>query len=112
VELNKIAPKRYRRDGEAHQLQPRPKHATSVLVWGGISNNGPTPIVIFTGNMDSEFYQTILQNYFLPFTNLHFPGGYRLVQDNDPKHVSKSTKEFMMRNNITWWPTPPESLML
>ena len=78
-------------------------------MWAGISMKGPTPILIFTGNMNSEFYQTILRNYLLPFTDLNFPNGYWLIKDNDPKHVSKSTKTFMEQNNINWWPTPPES---
>ena len=31
------------------------------------------------------------------------------MQDNDPKHVSRSTVQFMKDNDINYWPTPPES---
>ena len=32
------------------------------------------------------------------------------MQDNDPKHTSRSTKKkFMDDNNINWWKTPAES---
>ncbi|KAJ8048974.1 hypothetical protein HOLleu_01502 [Holothuria leucospilota] len=31
------------------------------------------------------------------------------MQDNDPKHTSKPTKEFVWKNNTYWWPTPSES---
>ena len=32
---------------------------------------------------------------------------HRLWQD--PKHVSKSTQQWMKDNDIVWWPTPAES---
>ncbi len=78
-------------------------------MWGGISRKGPGPLVIFKGIMDSTFYQGLLRDHFMPYVQHAFPQGYRLMQDNDPKHVSKSTKAFMEDNNISWWPTPPES---
>lgn len=59
--------------------------------------------------MDSEFYQQMLKEHLIPFVQENFPDGYRFQQDNDPKHVSRSTRAFMERNNINWWPTPPES---
>ena len=60
--------------------------------------------------MDSEFYQVeIIGGALLPFILEHFPDGHRLMQDNDPKHVSKSTLKYFEDNNVTWWPTPPES---
>jgi transposase len=31
------------------------------------------------------------------------------MQDNDPKHVSRSTKQCMEDHNINHWVTPPES---
>ena len=30
-------------------------------------------------------------------------------QDNDPKHTSKATKEWMKQNDLNHWPTHPES---
>ena len=45
----------------------------------------------------------------MPFINNVYPNGHRFVQDNDPKHVSRSTKEFMTTNGINHWVTPPES---
>ena len=29
--------------------------------------------------------------------------------DNDPKHQSAHIEKYFERNNINWWPTPPES---
>lgn len=80
-----------------------------ILVWGGISKRGVTPLVIFNGMMDSTFYQGILNGYLIPFINTTFADHHRFQQDNDPKHVSRSTKLFMQERGINWWETPPES---
>ena len=82
-----------------------------VLVWGGISRKGATPIVIFKDVMNSIFYQEkILRDALMPFLERNFRvEGHRIMQDNDPKHTSLSTREFMTENGINWWRTPPES---
>ena len=59
--------------------------------------------------MNSQFYQEILDQKLVPFINTVFPDGHRFVQDNDPKHVSRSTKDFMINRGINHWVTPPES---
>ena len=38
-----------------------------------------------------------------------YPNGHRLWQDNDPKHSSRSTKEWFQEHQINHWPTPLES---
>ena len=73
------------------------------------SRKGATDIHIFTGRMDSIYYQSILRDKLVPFISETFPEGHRFMQDNDPKHVSRSTVMFMEENNINHWPTPPES---
>ena len=34
---------------------------------------------------------------------------HRFMQDNDPKHMSRTAKAFFEYGNINWWKTPPES---
>jgi transposase len=109
VRCERFLSKQFRRIGEPAILKPKPKHPLSVHVWAGISRNGTTDIAIFTGIMDSSGYQTIMKDYLLPFIARAYPDGHRLVMDNDPKHRSKSTKEWMNVNKINHWPTPPES---
>ncbi|KAJ8049556.1 Transposable element Tcb1 transposase [Holothuria leucospilota] len=94
-----------------HRLKPKAKHPTKVHVWAGISSEGATPIQIFRGIMDSQYYvEEILQNTLLPFVEQTFPGGnYRFMQDNDPKHRSNLAMTFMREKNINYWPTAPES---
>src|SRR6218665_2189045 len=78
-------------------------------IWAGISMRGATDIAIFTGIMTSSVYQTILDEYLKPFVSTVYPMGHRLWQDNDPKHTSKSTVNWMRQNGINHWPTPAES---
>jgi hypothetical protein len=61
--------------------------------------------------MESIGYQTILERNLLPFIASKYPDGHRFWQDNDPKHTSNSTKEWMKANGINHWPTPPELLV-
>lgn len=78
----------------------KPKHPYKVNVWAGISYRGRTDLCIFTGVMDSVIYQQILARNLLPFAQARFPDGYRVYQDNDSKHKSKSTKLWMEENNM------------
>lgn len=80
--------------------RPKPKHAYKVHVWAGISYRGRTNICIFNGVMDSVVYQDILDRNFIPFVEERFPDGYRLYQDNDSKHKSKSTRDRMTEKGI------------
>ena len=68
---------------------------------GLILAGGETAITVFTCIMDSSFYQKILQTNLLTFVKKKFPDGYRLFQDNDPKHASNSTKKSMEENANT-----------
>ena len=100
----------YRKLGEAPKPKPRPKHPIKVHVWAGISSRGATKICIFEGIMDAEFYTQILQQYLVPFIGDKFSDGtHRFMQDNDPKHMSRTARIFFEANNINWWKTPPES---
>ena len=55
--------KRYccRKQGATPKPKPRPKHPLKVHVWGGISTNGRTELVIFEGIMDASLYLEILK---------------------------------------------------
>ena len=105
-----ISRRSYRMKGQPNRGVPKPKHPYSVMVWGGISKKGATSLVIFTGIMKSEFYQEqILRGALMPFIAENLPEHHRFMQDNDPKHTSRSTKQFMADNHINWWQTPAES---
>lgn len=91
------------------RYKPRPKHPTEVHVWAGISVRGATGVCIFDGIMDAPMYTRILQTHLIPFIRDVYPSGHRFMQDNDPKHTSHHTQQFMEEQGINWWRTPPES---
>ena len=101
----------FRKKQEARKLKQHPKHPAKVHIWGGISSKGATRVVIFTGIMNAPRYAQILEASLVPFLRKYYPKGHRL-QDNDPKHRSKSVENFFKTQNIKWWKTPPESLDL
>lgn len=55
--------------------------------------------------MDSTFYvENILRDTLVPFIQSKFGNdGHRFQQDNNPKHTSKLSKQFMDENQINWW---------
>ena len=99
----------FRKVGHPRKLKPKPKHPPKVHVWAGISKRGATAIVIFTGTLTSTRYCDILQDALLPFITNVFPDGHRYQQDNDPKHTSNYTKDYLAKHSVNWWKTPAES---
>lgn len=88
----------------------KPKHPFKVCVWASISKRGASPILTFTGIMESTFYcSEIIKETLVPFIREAFPDSHRFMQDNDPKHTSNLGKQTMTENNVNWWKTPPES---
>ena len=46
----------------------------------------------------------------MPFLEKHFHSTENcFMQDNDPKHTSRTAKEFYEEKGISWWPTPISS---
>ena len=99
------------RKGERPCSKPRPKHPIKVHVWAGIIKKGATGICIFEGIMDAPLYCEILQRILLPFLQRKFlePLPHCFMQDNDPKHCSRTAQKFYEEVGINWWCTPPES---
>ena len=99
----------YHEIGAAAPNHCKPKHPLKIHLWGAISKQGPSNLLVFDGIMDSVFYvEGCLKEGLLPFVNNFFPGGHRFIQDNDPKHRSKISKQFMAENGINWfsaWPS-------
>ena len=101
----------FRKIGQEGRYKPKAKHPFKVHVWAGISMRGATDVFIFTGIMDAQFYvESILERQLLPYLRKKFPNGdYRFQQDNDPKHTSKLSQNYMATHNINWWKTPASS---
>ncbi|GMR44212.1 hypothetical protein PMAYCL1PPCAC_14407, partial [Pristionchus mayeri] len=85
-------------------VKPAPKHVPKVLVWGGISTQGPCPLIILRGKesiVDSSRYQWIIHEAYLQWSRETFGSLATLVQDWAPCHSSKSTRGYMEREQIT-----------
>ena len=98
----------FRKQSQPRKLKPRPKHPLKVRIWGGISSQGATRVVMFSGIMNAEKFKLIFTAGHLPFIQEKFPDGHKLFQDQDPKHLSNAIKEYFERNNVEWWLSPPE----
>ena len=91
-------------------LSDRPKHPMKVHVWARISKRGRTNICIFEGIMNAELFIDILDKTLLPFIErvLDYPEGHQFMQDNS-KHSSNMTKQWLQNKSVNWWKTPAES---
>ena len=87
------------------------KHPLKRNIWGCISKSGRKRIKIFSENMDSDLYTEILDDYLLPlYDNIKEKNKHiTLQQDNDPKHTSKVTTEFLLSRKIKILPWPSNS---
>uniref|UniRef100_A0A1I7X4R4 HTH_38 domain-containing protein n=1 Tax=Heterorhabditis bacteriophora TaxID=37862 RepID=A0A1I7X4R4_HETBA len=59
----------------------------SMMVWGAFNRNGPEPLHIVEGIMDSTSYVRILENNLLPYArSQRLDRNWIFQQDNDAKH--------------------------
>ncbi len=71
----------------------------SVMVWGCFAASGPGRLAIIDGTMNSALYQKILKENVRPSVcDLKLKHTWVMQQDNDPKHNSKSTSEWLKKN--------------
>ncbi len=99
-----------KRSGTYHNRMPssqprasayKPRTVETVQVWGGISYNGPTPIVTFNQYLNRYGYEVIIKEYLAPFIN-EYDGSCCLIQDNDSKHSSHLCEDAIRESNIRW----------
>lgn len=80
------------------------------MVWGCFAASGPGRITVINGKMNSKMYQDILQENLRPSVHqLELKRGWVMQQDNDPKHTSKSTKEWIKQKKLRLLEWPSQS---
>ena len=100
--------------GTAHQHQnliPTVNYGGgSIMVWGCFAASGPGHIAIIDGKMNSQVYQDISQdNIRISVRQLKRNRSWVMQQDNDPKHRSKSTTEWLQQKKICLLEWPSQS---
>ncbi|KAK3562010.1 hypothetical protein QTP86_023463 [Hemibagrus guttatus] len=82
----------------------------SVMVWGCSAASGPGRLAVINGTMNSAVYQKILKDNVRPSVcDLKLKRTWVLQQDNDPKHSSKSTSEWLKKNKMKTLEWPSQS---
>ncbi|KAK3571484.1 hypothetical protein QTP86_012631 [Hemibagrus guttatus] len=82
----------------------------SVMVWGCFAASGPGRLAVLNGTMNSAVYQKILKENVQPSVcDLKLKRTWVLQQDNDPKHTSKSTSEWLKKNKMKTLEWPSQS---
>ncbi|KAG2470219.1 TCB1 transposase, partial [Polypterus senegalus] len=85
----------------------------SVMVWGCFAASGPGRLAVIDGTMNSTVYQKILKENVRPSVRqLKLKRFWVLQKDNDPKHTSKSTSEWLKKNKMKTLKWPSQSLDL
>ena len=51
----------------------------------------------------------MLEQILLTFLERAYPNGHCFMADNNPKHTSKASKDFLKEKGISWWRNPAES---
>ncbi len=75
-----------------------------IMVWGGISMMGCTPITFVRGTMDGAAYRAVLQRALVPAA-AGFPPGWAFQQDGARPHTCKATMAWLRAH-----PTLPEPI--
>lgn len=85
------------------------KHPKKIHIWGCFSSNGFGRIVLFKENLNAEKLITIYKNGLLASYPEISEGKYILLEDNDPKHMSKLAKSYRKKKKIARIDFPPNS---
>lgn len=104
----------WRKKGTAHHHEniiPTVKYGGgNIMIWACFAASGPGQLTIIEGKMNSQVYQKILQdNVRVSVRQLKLCRSWVMQQDNDPKHWSKSTTEWLMKNKIRLLEWPSQS---
>ena len=82
-------------------LKPSVKHGDgNIMVWACFSSAGAGNICIIDGIMNSEVYCRILDTHLALSVKKFKLKNYIFQQDNDPKHTSKYTRDYLSDKKI------------
>jgi hypothetical protein len=103
----------YRRVGELYAdacvIQRQSFGGDSVIVWGGITAHGRTPLVVVAGILTGLRYRDeIVQPYVIPFIQSQ-ANNVTFQQDNARPHVARVVRDYLTQQNVDLLPWPAVS---
>ena len=82
----------------------------SIMVWGCFRANGTSDIVVIPTTMTGIVYRDILKKHLKSLAEkIGLKKGWKLLQDNDPKHTSKVVQTELNKMRIKRINHPPQS---
>ena len=93
----------WKRRGDKYYV-PTVKHSAKIHVWGCFSKHRFSKLVLFRQTLDSKLMCKIYKNGLLSSAKKWFSNtncNWKLLEDDDPKHVSKTSKTFKINNGYT-----------
>ncbi|CAF1354373.1 unnamed protein product, partial [Rotaria sordida] len=111
IRLNAVKKYFWQRSGERKVILTV-KYPLKVNIWGCLPVKGFGRVVCFHHNLNSSFLcSKIYKNALLPTARTHFGRGrdWVLVEDNDPKHRSRTSIEWEKKHHVTSLPWPSQS---
>jgi DDE superfamily endonuclease len=94
------------------KIEQKVTYPKKLNVWGCFSANGFGKLYFFEEILDSNLMIKIYKEELIPSINMLFGNNsYEciVVEDNDPKHKSKISREFKDQNSINIMPWPANS---
>jgi hypothetical protein len=80
----------------------------SLMIWGGISLEGKTDLVVIRGGLTAQHYIDILRDEVVPYAAAVGPG-FALADDNATPHTARITQEFLDEQAIDRLDWPAKS---
>ncbi|KAK3507288.1 hypothetical protein QTP70_013545 [Hemibagrus guttatus] len=105
-----------RKNAELHPKNtiPTVKHGGgNIMLWGCFSAKGPGRLIRVKERMNGAMYREILSKNLLPSARaLKMKRGWVFQNDNDPKHTSRATKEWLRKKHfkVLEWPSQSPDL--
>lgn len=82
----------------------------NIMIWGAMSAKGRGRLYKVDGKLNADQYLGILQNVMKPSMQDAFGDGNGIfMQDNDPKHTARATKQWLRDSGIEVMEWPPQS---
>jgi hypothetical protein len=81
--------------GKTPHAKKTPQRGPQIMVWGGISYHGCTPLKMTTKTIDAIGHIDTLNECLLETMDTICPHGYVLQQDNARPHVARATQEWL-----------------